>query len=171
MILYHIIWILITLLLVIFQIAWPESLKIQEVAPNLSLIGIIYLSLVYGEERAMVASILAGVYLDVASNATLGFHILCFVVPAFIFGKLSARLISLHPAIKATLIFLASIVYGITFNIVSYLQNPYANFIYTLIVDTIPQSFYTAILTPIIFWIVGNLLNFSDRIFNYQTSE
>ncbi|MCX8064660.1 MAG: rod shape-determining protein MreD [Candidatus Hydrogenedentes bacterium] len=171
MIIYHIIWIFTTFLLVGLQISWPEILKIGNASPNLPLIGIIYIALTYGEERAMVASILAGLYLDVASNTTLGFHILCFVVPAFAFGKISARLISLHPAVKATLIFFASLLYGVIFNTVSYLQDPFTNFFYTLIADTIPQSFYTAILTPIAFWVISSILNFSDTIFNYQISE
>lgn len=159
------------LLLTMLQISWPEILKIEGTVPNLPLIAIIYIALTYGEERAMIASVLGGLYLDVASDSSLGFHILCFVVPAFIFGRISARLISLHPAIKACLVFLATTLYGIIFNTISYLQNPYTNFFYTLIVDTIPQAFYTAILTPLVFWLVGGFFNITDSIFNYQTSE
>ncbi len=171
MIIYHILWILVVFVLTILQISWPEILKIEGIAPNLALIVIIYIAFYYGEERAMIGSVFAGTYLDVASNSTLGFHILCLVVPAFILGKVSARLISLHPAIKASLVFFATIIYGIIFNFISYLQNPYGNYFYMLIVDTVPQAFYTAILTPIIFWIVGSFFNFSDSFFNYQISE
>ncbi len=171
MILYHILWILAILVLVIFQITWPGTLKIEGTVPNLPLIAIIYIALHYGEERAMIASIFAGLYLDVAANSSLGLHILCLVVPGFIFGRISARLISLHPAIKATLVFLATIMYGIIFNVISYFQNPYTNFLFTLIADTIPQAFYTAILTPIVFWLVGGFFNLTDSLFNYQISE
>ncbi len=158
----YFLWIIIIILLSVLQTSWPEILRIQGVIPDLGLIMVIYFALFYGEERAMFTGILTGIYQDIASNLTLGHHVLCLVITGFIFGKLSGRLLSEHPAIKSALVFFGAVLHGIIFNIIVYLQNPYTNIIYVIFINTVPTAFYSALLTPIIFWLLHQLFRFTE---------
>ena len=160
----YIIWIIVIFILSVVQTSWPEILRVQGVVPDLGLIMVIYFALFYGEERAMFTGVLAGIYQDIASNTSLGHHVLCLVVTGFIFGKLSGRLISEHPAIKSALVFAGALLHGVIFNVITYLQDPYTNFMYVLFINTIPSAFYSAIMTPIVFWLLHYLFQFSESI-------
>ncbi len=146
----------------VIQTGWPEVLQIQGVVPDLGLIMVIFFALFYGEERAMFTGILAGIYQDIASNTSLGHHILCLVITGFIFGKLSSRLLSEHPAIKSGLVFMGALLHGLLFNVITYLQDPYTNFFYVLFVNTVPSAFYSALMTPIIFWLLHHVFRLSE---------
>lgn len=160
----YIIWLIVIFIISVVQTSWPEILRVQGVVPDLGLIMVIYFALFYGEERAMFTGVLAGIYQDIASNTSLGHHVLCLVVTGFIFGKLSGRLISEHPAIKSALVFGGALLHGVIFNIITYLQDPYTNFLYVLFINTIPSAFYSAIMTPIIFWLLHYTFLFSESI-------
>jgi len=167
----HIIWIIIVLILSVLQTGWPDILRVQGVTPDLGLIMVIYFALFYGEERAMFTGLFAGIYQDIASNTPLGHHILCLVITGFIFGKLSGRLISEHLAIKSALVFGGAILHGILFNIIVYLQDPYTNFTYVIFINTVPSAFYSALMTPFVFWLLQQIFRFTDFFSAYSPGK
>jgi len=167
----HIIWIIIVLILSVLQTGWPDILRVQGVTPDLGLIMVIYFALFYGEERAMFTGLFAGIYQDIASNTALGHHILCLVITGFICGKLSGRLISEHPAIKSALVFGGAILHGILFNIIVYFQDPYTNLIYVIFINTVPSAFYSALMTPFVFWLLQQIFRFTDFFSAYSPGK
>ncbi len=167
----HIIWIIIIFILSVLQTSWPDILRVQGVIPDLGLIMVIYFALFYGEERAMFTGVFAGIYQDIASNTTLGHHVLCLVITGFIFGKLSGRLISEHPAIKSALVFAGALLHGILFNLIVYLQDPYTNLFYVIFINTVPSAFYSALMTPIIFWLLQQIFRITDLFSIYPSGK
>lgn len=158
----YIIWFIIVLLFSMLQASWPDWLRVQNVMPDLGLILVIYFALFYGEERAMYTGVLTGLYQDTSSSSVLGHHVLCLVVTGYIFGRLSSRLISEHPAIKAGLVFLGALLHGTLYNFVHYLQSPYTNVLYVFFTNAVPSAFYSAVLTPLVFWILQTIFKWVE---------
>ncbi len=167
----YFVWTIIILIFSVTQTSWPDMLRIQGVIPDFGLIMVIFFALFYGEERAMFTGLFAGIYQDIASNTTLGHHVLCLVITGFIFGKLSGRLVSEHPAIKSALVFGGALLHGVLFNIIVYLQDPYTNIIYVIFINTVPSAFYSALMTPFIFWILQYIFRFTDFFSAYSPGK
>jgi len=123
------------------------------VTPDLTLILVVYFAITDGEERAMLTGALGGIYLDVASKAVLGQNILCLVIVGYAAGRLSTRLVTDHPAVKAGLVLLAGIAQGILFTGVLYVQAPSNTpVVENILTVVVPTSFFTALITPFIFF-------------------
>jgi len=151
----NLIWIITVAVTALIQTTWPDALKIQGVLPDLTLLLVVYFAISEGEERAMFTGLLGGIYQDVASNAVLGHHVLCHVIVGFIVGRVSTRLVTEHPAVKAGLTFLAGVVHGILYTGIGYVQEPDFLPAYTIVTAVVPGAFYTALLTPIAFAMLG----------------
>lgn len=139
----------------LLQTTWPEWAKMQAVLPDFILLLTVYFALLYGEEIAMYTGLIGGLYQDTASNHVLGHHVLCLVIVGFAVGRMSNRLITDHPAIKASIVFAAALVHGILFTFVAFVQNPSIGAMYTMATNAIPSAFYTAVLTPPVFMLLG----------------
>jgi rod shape-determining protein MreD len=126
--------------------------------PDLCLILVVYFAIADGEERAMFTGVVGGIYQDVASNTVLGHHVLCLVCVGYAVGRIATRLVTEHPAVKAGLVFVAGLTHGALFQSVLYIQNPDNGFIYPLATLTAPAAFYTALLTPFVFFMVNWIL-------------
>lgn len=157
----NLIWFVLVAFAALLQTTWPDALKVQEVLPDITLLLVVYFALNAGEERAMYTGLLGGIYQDVASNSVLGHHVLCHVIVGYVVGRISMRLITDHPAIKAGLVFAAALADGILFSTVLFVQEPSVGFLYTVVASVVPGAFYTAVLTPFVF--AGLSLIFEDR--------
>jgi len=147
----YLFWFGIVILAALFQTNWPELLNLQDVSPDIVLVLVVYFAIAFGEERAMITALTGGLYLDVASNTTLGHHVFCYVLIGYFCGRLSTRLISEHEAIKAGLVLIASVLQGVLFFAIQYVQQPGGGMIYTFLTSAIPCAFYSAVVTPIVF--------------------
>ena len=61
------------------------------------------------------------------------------------------RLITGHPAVRAGAVFIASLIHGILYIFIAYVQDPQSGTFGPLLSVTVPTAFYTAIVTPFIF--------------------
>ncbi len=147
-------WFVTVVTAALLQTTWPESLKLQEVLPDLTLLLVVYFAIADGEERAMATGLLGGIYQDVASNAVLGHHVLCLVIVGYLIGRVSTRLITEHPAVKAGLAFLAGIVNGLLYAAVHFVQDPDHSFLRPVMTSAIPSAFYTALVSPVVFLVL-----------------
>ncbi len=158
----YIIWAVVVIAAALLQTTWLDAFRVLGVTPNLMLLLVVYFGLMEGEERAMLTGVLGGLFQDVAGNNTLGHHILCLVVIGYAVGRISTRLVTDHPAVKAGVVFLASLANGLAFTTIHYIQRPTTPAIETIIERVVPGAFYTALITPILFWlldiIVGRFL-------------
>ncbi|MBL8440039.1 MAG: rod shape-determining protein MreD [Betaproteobacteria bacterium] len=155
---YNLIWILATVVMALVQTTWPDFLTLQGVTPDLTLILVVYFAIAEGEERAMFTGALGGIYLDVASKVDLGHNILCLVVIGYAAGRLSTRLVTDHPAVKAGLVFLAGLAQGVLYTSIRYVQFPADTpVLETIIAAVIPTSFYTAVITPFVFFALSRV--------------
>lgn len=149
------VWVLITMAVALLQTTWPDALKVQGVIPDLVLLLVIYFAIGEGEERAMFTGLVGGIYQDVASNAVLGHHVICLVTVGFLVGRLSTRLVTEHPAVKAGLVFCAGVLHGIFYVFIQFVQQPVSGAIYPILNSVIPGAFYSALITPLLFPLLG----------------
>jgi len=148
-------WLIAVILLSLLQTNWPEWAKLQEVLPDFILLLTVYFALTDGEEIAMYTGVIGGLYQDAASNTVLGHHVLCLVIVGYVVGRMSNRLITDHPAIKAGIVFVAALVHGVLFTFVDFVQNPAIGAMYTMATRVVPAAFYTAVITPLVFMVLG----------------
>lgn len=154
----YLFWFLIVIAGSLLQTNWPAFLKFQEVSPDIVLVLVVYFAITFGENLAMFTALVGGLYLDVAINTTLGHHVFCYVLIGYFFGRISTRLITEHEAIKAGLVLLASMMQGILFCSIHYIQRPHVGMLHPLLSNALPAAFYSGLITPIIFLTL-------DRIF------
>ena len=151
----NILWAIVVVAAAIIQTTWLDTIKLQAVLPDLTLLLVVYFAIADGEERAMFTGVLGGMYQDVAGNAVLGHHVLCNVVVGYVVGMVAKRLITEHPAVKAGLVLCASLVHGVMYTSILYVQAPDIGAIYTLVTSVVPGAFYTALVTPVVFFALG----------------
>lgn len=160
----NVLWLGVVVLAALMQSTWPDVLKVEGVLPDLTLVLVVYFAIVEGDERAMFTGLVGGVYQDVASNSVLGHHVLCLVLLGFVIARFSNRLITEHPAVKAGLVFLAGLGHGILFTAILYVQKPNIEAIQTVFTQVVPAAFYSALVTPILFFLLGFLFHRRDLI-------
>ena len=160
----NILWVIVVVSAALVQTTWPDFLKIQGVTPELVLMLVVYFAIGAGEERAMFTGALGGIYQDVASKAVLGHNILCLVVIGYAVGRISTRLVTDHPAVKAGLVLLAGIAQGVLHTVIAYIQYPADTAVVTTIVSVVvPASFYTALITPFVFLVMDRLFGVNNQ--------
>ncbi len=150
----QLIWAALAPVAVLIQTTWLESIRVAGVTPDLVLLLVVYFAITEGEERAMYTGVLGGLFYDIIRDAALGHHILAFVVAGFVTGRVSRRLITEHPAIKAGLVFGASILYGLLYTAILYVQTPQIGALNTIAAHVVPAAFYTALVTPLLFYLL-----------------
>ncbi|MBI1319352.1 MAG: rod shape-determining protein MreD [Candidatus Hydrogenedens sp.] len=160
----NVLWLITAVATALVQTMWPEFFTVRGVAPDLVLLLVVYFGLVDGEERAMLTGVVGGIYQDVASSAVLGHHVLCAVIVGYAVGRLSTRLITDHPAIRALLVLAAGVMHGVLYTAVSYVQRPDISTVYTIAVVVIPTAFYTALLTPVVYFVLEWIFRKPDSI-------
>lgn len=148
----------------LLQSSWPDALKVQGVVPDLVLLLVVYFAMSHGAERAMYAGAIGGLYQDVATTSILGHHVLCHVVAAYVTARVASRLLTDHPAIKAVLVLLAALGDGVLFTMVTYVREPNIGFLYTVVAVVVPTAFYTAVLTPLAFAVLGLVFERRERL-------
>lgn len=153
----HLLWVMVTILAAMLETTWLQHISLLRVVPDLTLLVVLYFAMNYGEERAMLTGAIGGIINDIASNETLGFYVLCHVVIGYAAARVSARLITEHPAAKATLVFCASIMFGLLDIAVRYVLDPSIPALNTIIAKVVPGSFYTALFTPVVFFLLDRM--------------
>lgn len=159
MMLRNLLWLATVIALGLFQTTWPDVLKIQGAVPDLVLVLVVYFAIVEGEERAMFTGLLGGLFNDAASSTTLGHHVLGLVLVGYVTARVSTRLITEHPAVKAGLVLTAAMANGMLFTAVLYVQQPDTLFLNTLALNVLPGAFYTAVLSPLFFYICERMFH------------
>ncbi len=151
----NVLWAVVVIAAALIQTTWLDTIRVQGVLPDLTLLLVVYFAITEGEERGMCTGVLSGIYKDVAGNAVLGHHILCGVVVGYVVGRVATRLITEHPAVKVVLVLCASLVHGVLYTAILYVQEPDIGAIYTLVTSVIPGAFYTALATPLVFFVLA----------------
>ena len=148
------IWVGAVLIIALVEASWLGAISIRGVVPDLVLVMVVYFAITEGEEIAMYTGVLGGMFQDVAANTVLGQHILCLVVIGFCIGRISKRLVTDNPYVRALTVLLASVVQGILFISLEYIQQVNSSAVYSMSISVMPKAFYTAMATPFIFYIV-----------------
>lgn len=147
-------WVAVIIVAALLESTWLKGISIQDVLPDLTLLVVVYFALPAGEERAMFTGLIAGLLKDVTENARLGHNVLALVIVGYAVGRLSHRLVTDHPAVKAGLVFVASLLNGALYVTVQYVQEPSISATYVILTGKVPTAFYTAIVTPVVFFLL-----------------
>jgi rod shape-determining protein MreD len=150
----NIVWAVLVIATALLETTLLDLVKVQGVVPDLTLLLVVFFAIVEGDERAMYTGLLGGVFQDVVLHKTLGHHVLGLVIIGYVVSRISIRLITEHPAVKMALVFGASIANGIIFTAVAYIQQPAISALHLLVTSVVPESFYTALVTPIAFFLL-----------------
>lgn len=150
----------------LLQTTWLEHARFLGVLPDIMVLLVVYFALREGEEWAMLTAVLGGVFQDVAGNTALGHHVLGLAVVGFVIGRVTTRLITEHPAVKVGLVFLSSVAAGVIYTGIQYVQRPGTPLLTVVLARVIPAAFYTALITPLVFWFVERTVG---RLFTPQT--
>jgi len=135
----------------LLQTTWLDAVRVGGALPDLTLLLVVYFGLSDGEERAMMTGLLGGLFQDVAENAVLGHNILCNVVLGYAVGRMATRLVTEHPAVKGVIVLCASLLRGLLYTIILYVQKPGLAAFHHIVVTVVPSAFYTALCAPVAF--------------------
>jgi hypothetical protein len=80
--------------------------------------------------------------------------VLCYVIVGFIIARVAVRLITEHPAVKVGLVFFAGLAVGLLFTIIQTVQDPHQGALGDIFSRVVPGTFYTALVTPLVFFVV-----------------
>lgn len=158
----NLLWAIAVTAAALIETTWLKAISVMDVTPNLTLLMVIYFAIADGEERAMFTGAVGGVFQDVARSAVLGHHVLCLVIVGYASGRIATRLVTEHPAVKAGLVFCASIVCGLLEILVQYVQDPNLAAMHNIVARVVPGAFYTALFTPVLFFLL-------DRSFRHRS--
>mgnify|MGYP000085467751 CR=1 FL=1 len=161
----NLLWAVVVVATALLQTTWLDAIRLQGVLPDLTLLLVLYFAMFHGEERAMFTGLLGGLYQDVAGNALLGHHILCHALIGFWVARLARRLITEHPAVKAGIVLMASVVHGTLYTGIQYVQTPDMSALQTIFSTVMPGAFYTALVTPLVFFVLSRALRFDEEAF------
>jgi len=144
-------WAVVVVAAALIQTTWLDAIRLQGVLPDLTLLLVVYFAVAEGEERAMFTGALGGIYQDVAGDMVLGHHVLCNVVVGYVVGRVARRLILEHPVVKVGLVMCASLMHGVLYTSIQYVQTPGMSALHRLAATVVPEAFYTALVTPLVF--------------------
>lgn len=150
-----ILWLVVIVITALVQSTWLGVIRVGGVLPNLTLLLVVYFALTDGAERAMFTGFLAGVFQDVMGDVTLGHNVLCNVIAGYLIVRVSNRLVTGHPAVKAGLVLAAGLLHGLLHTLVLYVQQPDVGATHLLVSVVIPAAMYTALVTPVMFLALG----------------
>jgi len=74
-------------------------------------------------------------------------------------------LITEHPAVKAGIVLVASIAHGTLYTCIQYVQTPDMSALQTIFSTVMPGAFYTALVTPLVFFVLSRSLRFDEEAF------
>jgi rod shape-determining protein MreD len=151
------VWAAMVIAAALLEATWPQALSLQRVVPDLIVVLVVYFSIAEGAERGMYTGVLGGMFQDVAGNTGIGHHILCLVIIAYVVGRMASRLITENPYVKTVTVLLASMVHGILYLAVEYVQKVDMNALKMMSFSIVPQACFTALLTPFVFLLVSRL--------------
>jgi rod shape-determining protein MreD len=150
-------WIVLVIGLALLEATWLQAISIQRVVPDLMLVLVVYFAIAEGTERGLYTGLVGGIFQDVSGNTAVGHHVLCLIVVAFIVGRMANRLITDNPYVKTVTVLIASILHGVLYLAIEYVQKVDASAIYSMSFSIMPQAFYTACVTPIIFYLIARI--------------
>ncbi|HIJ73078.1 MAG TPA: rod shape-determining protein MreD [Candidatus Hydrogenedentes bacterium] len=147
-------WLILVVIAALIQTTWLKAIAIRGVEPNLILVLVVYFAIASGEERGMFTGVLGGAFQDVSGASILGHHVVCLVLVGYGVGRLTTRLITEHPAVKVAVVFTAALTNGLLYTFIEYVQSPGSNPISKILAGVIHATFYTALLSPVVFLLV-----------------
>lgn len=150
----HMLWLCIIIITALLEATWLQSLSIQKVVPDIILVLVVYFSISEGTERGMYTGFIGGLFQDVAADTGIGHHVLCLVLIAYVVGRMAARLITDNPYVKTMTVLLATIVHGVLYLMIEYIQKVDLEAMYMMSYAIMPRAFYTACVTPIVFYLL-----------------
>lgn len=150
-------WIFIVIAAALIETTMLPAIAIQRVTPDLILILVVYFSIIESSERGMFTGLVGGILQDVSANTGVGHHVLCLVIVGYVVGRMASRLITDNPYVKVMTVFGSCVLHGILYLAVEYVQKVDAQAVLMMSYSIMPQAFYTAAVTPIIFFIVGRV--------------
>jgi rod shape-determining protein MreD len=150
----NLVWLVLIVVSALLEATWLQAISIQEVVPDIVLILVVYFAITEGAERGMYTGLIGGIFQDVAANTGVGHHVICLVLVGYIVGRMASRLITDNPYVKALTVLFSTIVHEIFYVMIEYVQKVDLEAMYTMSYAIPHRACYTAIVTPIVFYLL-----------------
>lgn len=147
------IFLLIVILLGIFQVTILDCFKVVGIKPDLLLISIVIASLTFHFRWVLILSVFAGILKDAFSINTFGLNTLLFPLWSFLIIKLSKKISIDNNFIRAAVVFVIVIFNDIIIKLIFlFLGNlvPVGIFLRIIFIE----SLYTALICPLVFKVI-----------------
>lgn len=144
------IFFIIILVWALFEVTVLDSFKVFGVKPNLLLINVVIMGLVFPLKWAFILSVFAGILKDSLSATAFGLNLLLFPLWSFLIIKLSRKISLDSNFLRVTLVFIIVVANNIMVRPIYLLLGqfiPLGIFLRT----TILEAVYTAVMLPLMF--------------------
>ena len=132
------------------EINFPQFLKLFGTTPNLLLIAVVFFNMHFKQKNALALSGFCGVVKDIFSIARFGTNIISFVICGFAANKLKTSVYHQERVFQALLVFLISLANSFVIYLLNLTSINLSFFRYLFFV-MLPEGFYTAVLSLLIF--------------------
>ena len=153
---------LIIFLIILFTVLQCTALnyiQIFKVKPDILLILIVFFSLYYGQIYGLIIGALCGLFSELSSGIPPGFAVLTYSLGGLILGYIGRWVVSLRVFGELCISFIFSMaVYTFLFLLFQIFKANLSLF-NALIFIILPASFYTAVVTPVLFRFLETVLN------------
>lgn len=145
--------------LAVIQISALNYIEISGIKPDIFLAAVILIALYNGKGAGAEAGIIAGIIYGIATGGIFGIAIASFIICGYLAGVLGKNLYKEITILRCLTVFVFTIAYGlIYYAIYSVVQIRLFPFAFLAMHAVLPCSFYTALISPIIFLMLKKFL-------------
>ena len=145
-------WVFIFLAMVFLQTTIVHHISVAGVAPDMVLIALFILAIVYGRLSGIWAGFLVGLLLDVYSSGTFGTRALAYTTAGAFLGFFEQRRLAVNPSTQLILLIIASLITDSMMQLgtfgISNLSS--IEFVKLLFVAFLPRAMYTSIIAAFV---------------------
>ena len=150
--------ILVTLLIfMILQVAFLDSLMINQNKPDILLIVVILFGLYLAPHQALTLGLFGGLLKDISSGGPFLINTIFFASLGLVVSHISKYLYRESPFSQVFLCFLAALLNSFLYYLTLRASAPGLNFINLFKHIIFPSTLYTALLSPVLFWVFKKL--------------
>jgi len=161
-------YVLIMVILMVFQSTVMELFKIGGIKPDLPLVFALCTALVKGENTGAFMGFVNGILEDIVFGRFLGFNALIKFITAYIQGYTTRNIFKGPAIITMSLTFLGTLVYNIIFIFLSLIFKEIANPWYFFMPVVLPSAVFNMVVSPFVYYAVVKLERFFDYYFNVK---
>lgn len=148
-----IILLLVILFFAFLEVNFPKYLRLFGTAPDLLLICVVFFNIYFKPRNAFSFSSFSGIIKDALSLVRFGTNFISFTICGFVIGKTKASVYHNDKFSQILIVFVVSFLNSFIFYLLNLSSGSFP-FFKSLFFIMLPEALYTAVLSPIMFYIL-----------------